>query len=386
MVHAKALWKYRRPRALLLLLALSASTSACTETADTVTSCGHYQPDAPIFVLTSDLRSASAAAILGTDGCLVEVAAVELGYDPALSASDNGLYVSAREKGVVLELAASGTPLTPALQRTFAAGRAEEGPPNPWSAVADARGQLWIARYDLPSLAQSDSDIGVTATFDLSPEADGDGLAEPSALFMDGDALYVALERLDRQQGWISIPPARFLVIDTVNQASLGAFDLVGENPFGAILPAPFDGKVSGQFTVAVPGDHDTLSPSDGVELLQPEVLTSSLLIDELTLGGSALAARVMGPNEAYAIVEGPVAGYNPTSLLFFDPTSKTIKTLLKTEGFFLAGLAVTDTLIVVGDRTPSAPQLHLFDRKTHVEVGKVPLRLYAPVDLTPLP
>lgn len=373
-----------RPLSFAALLA-SPLLGACSEPGDRVSSCGHFAPDVPLVVLASDLRSASAAVILGTDGCLVEVAAVELGYDPVLAADGGEVLVCARDRGTVVALGSEGAPLAPTLLRTYAAASDGEGPPNPWAADVDASGLAWIARYDLPSLGLAGPDGALSATVSLADFADVDGLTEASALRVVGDEVVVALESLDRGAGWVSAGPATAVVVARQTRAVVASFELAGPNPFGPLTAAPSLGPSA--FVVATPGQHDALDPDAGITRLDVATRSSTRLVSEEALGGSALTARVAAASEGYALVEAPIPQVNPTSLVRFDPGSGAVGApLAATEGFQLAGLAVTPRYVVVGDRSLAAPRVRFFERSTGLEVGSVPLTLYPPLDLAPLP
>jgi hypothetical protein len=370
---------------LLRLLFASPLLVACSESSDRVSSCGHFAPDVPLVLLASDLRSASAAAILGTDGCLVEVAAVELGYDPVLAADGGEVLVCARDRGTVVALGAGGAPLGPTLLRTYAASSEGEEPPNPWAADVDSSGLAWIARYDLSSLGLAGPDGVLSASVSLAAFADADGLPEASALRVVEGEVVVALESLDRTAGWVAAGPSMAVVVSRETRSVVASFPLAGPNPFGPLAAAPSLGASA--LVIATPGVHDALEADAGITLVDVAARSSTRLVSEEALGGSALAARVVAKDEGYALVEGPVPGVNPTSLVRFDPATGVVgPTLGATDGFQLAGLAVTPRYVIVGDRSVSAPRLRFFERATGAELGGVPLTLYPPLDLAPLP
>lgn len=65
-------------------------------------------------------------------------------------------------------------------------------------------GALWLTLYGTASLEARDPEDGALRhTVDLSPWADADGLPEASSLLVVDGTLLVALERLDRGDGWL---------------------------------------------------------------------------------------------------------------------------------------------------------------------------------------
>ncbi len=124
---------------------------------------------------------------------------------------------------------------------------------------------LVVSRYEQSTLLRLDPATGdELGTVDLAAWADDDGLPEASSLAVLNGHLYVALQRLNRQQGWTSAAGGRLLEVDCATWAVTESW-AVGPNPTLAHAPGglwvlaedgvwPFDGSAVGE---ELPGDPD---------------------------------------------------------------------------------------------------------------------------------
>ena len=160
--------------------------------------------------------------------------------------------------------------------------------------VASCGGSLFLSRYDVGNdgggdLAILDPETGaITSTIDLSAHDEGtDGTPEPTDLHVRGDTLVVALERLDRDAGWVADPEGRVLSIDCTTHAITA--HATGANP-----------------RIDLAGDAVVARTEAGVELVTDSVSTvvtaAELDATEIVgVGGGDGAALVVGERDTFA-------------------------------------------------------------------------------------
>jgi len=368
------------------LLCLSLALVACADDEDSPT-CSGVKLDRPVLVLESDYQ-ASGLGRIDEDGCFTEVADLALGTDPRLSDAHGRPFVSVRDQGVLHEIDRNELRIVNTVS-AFADG---EPQPNPWDVDVDTDGRLWVARYDVSSVAVIGPDGSLESTVDLSKWADADGNPDMSAVRVVGDRVFVALEHLlnDENHVYAQTGPGTVVVIDVAPpHAVVSSFALPGRNPFSRLVPVPDEGEDA--VLVALPGDNDQDDAGDGIAMTHLATGDGALIASEVDLGGSALETVIAprdgpGGGEVYAIVEGPVPGKNPTRVLAFDvATGAVTRTFAGAPAFVHAGLAVVGGYLLVGDRTPGAATIHVFDRASGKEVGALAPRRLPPVSLLAL-
>ena len=347
---------------------------ACSE-GETASVCSGVSIDRPVLVLEVDLaRQAAALGRIDETGCLEEVPDLALGDDPVLANAHGRPHVLNRTTGEIHEIDREELRIA----RTVAAMPVGESSPNPWDVDLDPDGRLWIARYDVDSIGIVGADGSWQGEIGLGEHADADGISpEASVIEVVGDTAYVVLERLDRKEGYLVNGPGRVaaFAVDAPHEPR-GSFDLSTSNPLTATRVD------EGSIAVASPGDHWDLLPTDGVEIVDLEGGTSKLVLDEKTAGGSVLEVVIAAESEGYAIVEGPSEA-NPTSVIAFDPLSRTVTARLAEAGSFVhAGLAIVGRHVLVGERTKGAARVLFFERATHALAGSLAPQLMPPLAL----
>ncbi len=158
-------------------------------------------------------------------------------------------------------------------------------------ALAWCGGRLYLSRYDVGDdgggdVVVLDPDTGAqTARIDLGAWAESaDGTPEPAQLVPLGDTLYVALERLDRDAGWVPDPTGRVLAIDCVSGAVVDEY-VTGPNP--DIEPA------GPALAVRTDTGIQFLVPGEGLtSVLEPDALSGA--VDFLGLGAAGDAGLVV--------------------------------------------------------------------------------------------
>ncbi len=343
---------------------------------------------APAIVLLSS-QTVSGLGRIELNGDMKEVPDIALGTDPALSASNDRIFAIVRDQNLVYEV----DPVTLALRRKFvpyddteletsrvlACNTIVKGI-NPQDVAVDADGRLWVARFEQPTVAIIEHDGSLSGTVDLSPYADADGLPEASAVHIVDSRAYVTIERLDRCGGWVATSPGLIIEIDVATRKVVNSIELGGANPFGRLVPAPWDSSGN---TVAVALSGAILSINDGDAVAMVD-LKSGMVTGfgrEAELDGSVVEVVLAAPDEAYVIVSNPKdPSTNVTSLVRINPqTGQMSHKLLdsRTEsnpggGYCHRGLAVVGDHVLVGSKVPCETGIFVIDRQSGQQLGVI--------------
>lgn len=314
----------------------------------------------------------SSSAIGGCDldgGAGLPFVGVDLGSDPALVTPDSHAFLIARDTDTIFELDPNcATPRA----KYSASEPSISGTANPQDVAVTSAGDLWIPRFNVPTLLVLDSTGNRVATIDLSSQ-DPDRNPNMSAIRIEringADKAFVALERLDDKTQFTSILPSSMIRIDVATRTVEASVLLQGRDPFGGMVEADSD------YFLAAPGSFDVADEKDaGIERFDWWTFTTKYLLGEAELGGSATEVAVNEVNDecGVAIVADPTHAVNATSLVTFDaiagtPLTTTQNPVLSTAGFDLSGLAWKGNVLMVGDRRASAAAggkypIHVFD------------------------
>lgn len=373
-----------RMRALGLAV-LSLSLLACVTPEAAITTCGAVRLDHPLIVLEQDPTAGSGLGRVDEGGCFLEIPDASLSGNGILAGAGGRIFFVDQQQGVLDpidpgKLGLAGDPVA-----TFAAGK-DKAEPNPHGLDVDAQGNLWIARYGMGSLAVVDPAGKIAATVDLS-DLDPDGLPDMEAVHVDGDRVYVAIERLDfnADGNGLVLPrgPGIIVTLDRATRARIGTIALAGRNPFGRFVPMDAAGS---RFAIATPGRSFFTDPEDGIDVVDFAQGTATQLISEVELGGTVSEVLIAGPTEGYAIVLDH-GEKSPTSLVRFDPSTRTLTSVLDAATLFLhAGLAIDGGLVLVGDHTLEGAGILAFDRATGAASGRITAHRLPPWSLHTTP
>lgn len=373
-------------------ITLCIALAGCTaQNSDPAPVCGAPKLSRPLLVLEGDETTSAGLGRLGPDGCLKEVADANLGNDVSLSDVAGRPFACNRSDSVCREINRATLADFGALTTWQSDADTRS---NPHDLDIDTKGQFWIARYDLASLAILRPDGTFAGSVDLSPLADSDGNPEMEAIRILEDRGYVALEllHLDKSGNYIPTGPGKIAVVDLTKRMIVGSFLLHGENPFGKMRPVLSDPS-GGTVAIATPGSFfDANCATCGAELVDLAKGTSTLVLRETDLGGSVSETLIASPTEGYAIVMGPDTD-NPTWVVEFDPsTQKVTRTLADTRplgmgarGYYYWGLAIDGDYVLVGDRTKLKPGIRFFRRSDGVEAPMLGVQIFPPIALMPL-
>jgi hypothetical protein len=304
---------------------------------------------APVRALlaASDYTSSGVGGLLADGGVELRYGA-DLGGDPQLTVTGGRSFFIARDHDLLFEIDPTcGQPIA----RLSVRADGDQGSQNPQDVAATSDGTLFVPRYNPGDLFVVDKS-GATSVISLA-SFDADGNPQPSAATTIGAAgaekVFVALERLD-DKTLKSVQQSMVVRIDAKTRSVDGQVTLAGKNPFN--LPVVHGGALY----YAEPGNFDDMSEAAaGVERLDPQAMTSALLVSEKDLGGSVVMIAIADGCGA-AIVANQVSMVNATSLVTFDPDTGKVhassaSSPLATGGFDLAGLTFSNGMLYVGDR-----------------------------------
>ena len=369
---------------------IALTLGACSSPSAAVDTCGHEDPAQPVLVLERGDQTAALARLSG--GCFTETGADPiLGSDQNLLAAHGKPFVGVNDTGTLLALDVSTLQVT----KTFSVY--PDHPPQPSAPahgiygvdVDAATGNLWVSRNDVPEVAVMAPGGSLAGTVDLG-SLDPEGYADMNGILLVGARAYVALGFLTHAGGdGITSDLARragmIAIIDVASRTIVGHVDLVGHNPVHDLIPIDATGE---KIIVATPGQHDAIDASDGIDLVDLTAGTATQLISETALGGSVDEVVWAGPTEAYAIVLGPQATINPTSVVAFNPQTGKVHTLAQApwftdpangQGYVHVGLALDGDVLLVGDHDEDAPAILVFSRATGEQLAPIPPSVEAP-------
>lgn len=323
------------------------------------------------------------------DGNLLEVPDVALGSDPVLATSVQTIFAIVRDQNIAYEVDPSSLALhdsfvtyTPAeldTSKLLDCDLLVKGI-NPQDVAVDSKGRRWVTRYEQPSLAIIEPNGSFSGTVDLSADADADGFPEASGIHIAGDHAYVAVERLDRCGGWVPAGLGRILEIDVATREVTKRIELGGANPFGRLVPAPWDSS-GNTVAVALAGNFLSIDEGDAAAIVKLDSGEVMGFGRESDLDGSVTEVVLAAPDEAYAIVSNPkLPLVNATSVIRIDPTTGQVSARLLDSrssknpdgGFCHRGLAVLGDHILVGSQSPCEIGVFVLDRRSGEQLGVI--------------
>lgn len=243
---------------------------------------------------------------------------------------------------------------------------------NPQDFIEAGPDRAYLSLYNRPEIRiihplsgahQGSIDLGYLAESTPFP----DGLPEISGLHLEGDRLYAALQRLNRNDPSGFFPPtdASFLVeIETVTNLVLAVHQFPGLNPFGKMRRVVFEGAP--HLIVACPGRMGYLSQLDGGVVafnLTTRSFRPGFLFSEATAGGDILEAVLKNDQVGYALVLDVALN---KYLLRFNPQSGLLESTLtsfRADQGNLSGLVLSAAgLLFVGNADFTNPGVMIFD------------------------
>lgn len=244
-------------------------------------------PDGPHLVLVTTDFEVGALAAVSPDGACIGDALATVGADSVTRWTGDRVAVVQRTGGDALRLYDPGHYDAPALEVALEQGSNTHD-------LVQVGDELWSTPWERAELVVTGLDGARLGSVDLAGEADADGLPEPDHLVVRGDRLYVALQRLDREQGFGPGDGGRVLEIDPAGRSVSRSWD-TGPNP--KLYPHPDDPDalvvLTGVF-FALDGALSVLRPDDG-GLLPPLLTEADVGVDLTVLAGTADGAVWIG-------------------------------------------------------------------------------------------
>jgi len=315
------------------------------------------------FVTTTDYSTGS-SSVIRLDGSYTTDRNVEVIYSDAVARYYGGLiYVVNRMGGDNIQVLDPSDDFSTVRQFSVGAG----SDPHDIAFVSETK--AYVSRGNETELLivnpSSGSSIG---SIDLSGFSDADGIPEMDCMMLIGDLLFVSIQRLDRNNYWLPVPPSYLAVVDTradtlydCDPASPGlqAVELSGTDPFGELHFDPYTGLLY-LTCVGWWGVRDC-----GAELVDPSALESAgfLMTDEAA-GGDINDVALFSPSIGYAVVTN--ASFD-NMLVRFDPsTGAPTDTLYAPDGYVLADIEISPHgELFLCDRTATDPGIRIYDAAT---------------------
>lgn len=161
--------------------------------------------------------------------------------------------------------------------------------------VARLGDTLYVSGYATAGVLVVDANdpgAGVIETIDLSFLEPDTGEPNCSALFLHGDTLLAACQRLDGE--FSPVGAGVVAVIDT-DDHSVETFELARENPLSRFVATPTDGPIAGDLLIASVGDFTPENSCIERISLDPEPASEGCLVEGVDIGGFVSRVEVDG-------------------------------------------------------------------------------------------
>jgi hypothetical protein len=325
-----------------------------------------------LLVITSDFQTGSISFVSAETGVAVEKNLLTIHSDAVARYRQGKVYIVNRlgqDNVLILDRSDLSQPL---LQ--FSVGNGS----NPLDIAFASDNKAYVSRFGSASVLVVDPVQGNTlGEIDLSVFADDDGIPEMAQMATVGSRLYVALQRLDRDNGFAPVAPGYIAVIDMETDAlvdvnpeeeGIQAWTLAAPNPASLIALGS---------TLYVSETSAFRDAAGGIEILDTTDLSSrGLVVTETELGGDVTWLSPVSAARGFAVV---VAGFN-NDLVPINLEDGTVGTPLEGHsGGFTPSLTVDGSHLLVPDRgafdAPESAGLLVFD----VDSGEL---LAGPIDV----
>jgi hypothetical protein len=184
-------------------------------------------------VVATSFEGVGALATVDLDTLAVTDEIASISSDAVVVVEDDRVFQLNRSDFDSVRIYAPGDFTAPELEIGLAAGA------NAWD-VEVCAGRLFVAQYETDALAVYDLETGVLAgSVDLSDHDDGDGYPEVAALVELDGTLYVAMQQLDREGGWVAAG-GTVAEVDCAAMTAGRAWE-VGPNPTISAWPGSAD-------------------------------------------------------------------------------------------------------------------------------------------------
>jgi len=319
------------------------------------------------FVVTTDFQTGGMSAIdLTSRAVSVDVASVH--KDARARWHDGRIYVLNRfgaDNVQILNPSAGFTTV-----RQFSVGNGA----NPSDIVVTSPTKAYVTVYERAELQRWNPATGASlGSIDLSAFADADGIPEADHMARFGRWLFVALQRLDRNNGFIPTDSSLVVVIDTENDMIVDvnpglpgtqAIVLARTNPVTTFAWDP----IGRQFHIGCVGAYGALD--GGIVRIDPETFTDAgVAITEAALQGDVSDVEWHTATHGYAIVSD--SDFNTTLVTWNPATGTRIAPLFTPGGFGLADCARNDRgELYVCDNSFVVQGIRIFSTTTDAQIA----------------
>ena len=242
---------------------------------------------------------------------------------------------------------------------------------NPHDLAFVSEDKAYISRYERTQLLVVNPVTGDSlGAVDLSGFADADGLPEMSQLALYGNRLFVACQRLDRDNGYVPADVSIIAVIDVAtdqvvdvdeNAAGVQGIAMAGKNPAGAV-------QRGGKWLLSTVNTFADLTDG-GIEVIDLANLRSEgIALGEMALGGNLGSLTMVSDSEGYVVVTD--ANFANAVKRFDLATQFVSPSLEGLSGGFVPGLGAFGNGLYVLDQgsstDPESAGVKVFDVNTH--------------------
>lgn len=294
--------------------------------------------------------------------------------DSVIRAFGNRVFIIQRTGANSILVIDPNNPGTPLANYTTNDPGANAPQSNPQDMAFVSSSKAYISRYELNTILIVNPLTGAQlGTVDLTRFADSDGIVEMGRMVIVNGKLYVALQRVDRNNGFTASNDSYLVVIDVttdqvidVDPNTLGVQPIVlhGRNPADLVYLPSTD-----RIYLADTGTYNTGDVFGGIEAVNPSTnATEGIIISDDTLGGAVGVFDVLSNTIGYATVFD--ANFNNFVVPFNLSTQQVGTTLTGIGSGYIPGLAFDKNgFLYVADRDATHPGIQVFDTSTN---GKV--------------
>lgn len=273
-------------------------------------------------------------------------------------------------------------PATYATLNQFSVGNGS----NPYDIAFASPSKAYVTRYERTEMWVVDPSTGAhTGTISLAAFADADGIPEMDHLMMVGPLLFVSLQRVNRNAGFVPTDTSLVAVIDTRTDTivdcdavtpGVQAIHLQLTNP---VTTFQFD-RTTSRLLLGCVGFYGALD--GGIERIDPVALASEgVVVGEDSLGGDVADIVWRDAAKSYAIVSD--ASFNTMLISWSAETGRRLATVYSPGGFTLGDAEISGSELWVCDGSFASPGVRVFSTATDTQLGGAITCTLPPASLT---
>jgi len=257
---------------------------------------------------------------------------------------------------------------------------------NPQDIAVVSPDRAYVSRYESVWLYEVDPVAGaVVDSIDLSGFADADGIPDMAEMALVGDLLFVAVQRLDRDNFWLPVFPSYLVVIDTntnelvdANPVAPGVqgIELTGLNPTSEI-------QVDEEAGIIYVGESGRWNVSDGgVDAVDAVGLTAlGFVTTEGQLGGDVGDFTLPVNGRGHAVLSVSTPGWESYCVSFDWTNGDLIDEVWRPGDFSVEDIEVHPgtAQLFLCDRTYTGPGVRVFSAVDGAQLTTAPLDVGLP-------